>query len=84
MPNIHEEYKEKFKKYDEDWIWVAKNFDTLKYEYPNEWIAAFHKKIFDHDKDLDQLMKRITKKFHDEAGLVAVEYVSPEKVEMIL
>jgi len=56
----------------------------FKYEYPDEWIATFQKRVFDHDKDLYKLMKRIEKEFHDESGLVAVEYVSPEKVEMIL
>jgi hypothetical protein len=84
MPDRTKEYKEKFKKYDEDWVWLAKNFDTLKYEYPNEWVAAFHKEIFDHDENLDVLMKRLEEKFHDDLRLVAVEYVSPEKIEMIL
>jgi hypothetical protein len=81
---LYEELSRKHKAYGSDAIWIIQNYETLKFEYPDEWIAAYQEQVIDHDADLKELMRRLQGRFKEDAGLVAVEYVSPKKVEVII
>jgi hypothetical protein len=59
------------------------NYDRLKEEYPDEYVAVYEKQIVDHDADLDTLMERLKEKWGDLRAFV-IEYISASKVELIL
>lgn len=79
-----EMFMQKIKKFGEDTKWLDRHYDELKIEYPDEWVAVFKKNVVGHDRDLHELMEELEKKYGDDAGHMAVEFVSPKKVELTL
>ena len=47
-------------------------------------MASFNNKVVGHDKDLSNLMEKLRAKYREDAGHIAVEFVTPRKVELIL
>ena len=76
--------KQKIERFTEDTKWVWKRYDDLKKQYPDEWVAVFKEKVVDHDSDLRRLMGRLDVKYPEDKGHIAVEFVTPKKIEMIL
>ena len=68
----------------EDSVWLNRHYNRLKLRYPDEFVAVFKKKTVAHNKDLKKLMGKLEKEYPGEAGNIAVEFVSPKKVELIL
>ena len=65
-------------------MWIWENYDRLKEQYPHEFVAVRDRTVVDHDKDIEPLGKRLRARYPDEAGHIAVEYITPEEAEMIL
>jgi len=74
----------KLKRFESDTKWLIEHYDDLKIEYPEEWVASFNNKVVGHDKDLSNLMEKLRAKYREDAGHIAVEFVTPRKVELIL
>jgi len=39
--------------------WIIENYNNLKKQYNNQWIATSNKAVLDHDSDLKKLVKRL-------------------------
>jgi len=39
--------------------WLEKNYESLKYQYHNFYIAVYKRKVIDSDNNLDNLMKKL-------------------------
>lgn len=39
--------------------WLEKNYESVKYQYNNYYIAVYKRKVIDYDNNLDNLMKRL-------------------------
>jgi len=70
--------------FERDMGWLHKHYDTLKGKYPNEYVAVLDETIVDHHRDLRRLMGRIEAKYPEEHDRIAIKFVSPEKIELIL
>lgn len=70
--------------FERDMDWLQKHYDDLKKKYPHEHVAVLDEKVVDHDRDLRRLMGRIEVKYPKEHDRVAIKFISPEKVELIL
>ena len=75
---------QRLKRSREDSVWLNRHYDRLKLRYPDEFVAVLKKKVVAHNRDLKKLMKRLEKEYPKEAGHIALEFVSPQKVELIL
>ena len=83
--NMNEkEICEKLKRFDEDSRWIDRHYDELKARYPHEFVAVLNGNVVDHRKDIKKLTKRLDEKYPNDANDIAVEYITPEKVVMIL
>ena len=58
-------------------------YEKLKEEFPDEYVAINEKRVVDHDKDLKALIVRLRDKWPD-LGAFVIEYVSTAKVQLIL
>lgn len=67
-----------------DTAWLEKNYAELKKKYPEEYVAVYQEGVVDHDPDLDRLLQRLERKYPGESNRVAVEYVTPKRIEMVL
>lgn len=75
---------EGLKQFEEDTSWLYEHYDRLKLEYPDQFIAVFQQQVVDHDPDLSRLMERLRERYQEEAGRIAVEYISRKKMEYVL
>jgi hypothetical protein len=62
--------------------WFEKNRDVLIKEYDGKFIAIYKQEIIDSDEDVGKLMERVEKNYPPEK--ISVEYVSKEKLQLIL
>ncbi|MCH8070072.1 MAG: hypothetical protein IID16_12525 [Candidatus Marinimicrobia bacterium] len=70
--------------FERDMDWIQKHYDSLKEKYPNKHVAVLDEGVVDHDRDLRKLMDRIKLKYPEVQDRVAIDFVSPEKIELIL
>ncbi len=68
----------------QDTVWLVNKYDELREQYPNEYVAAYKKRVIDHDKDMLALLERLKSKYNDNISRFAIEFVSAEDFELIL
>jgi hypothetical protein len=66
--------------YEENAKWLSRNYEQLKKEYNNEWVAVLNKKVIDHDPDSAKLVKRLKQQHSNVYNQIAVEYVTTKEV----
>ncbi len=64
--------------------WLSVNYDKLKKEFINEWVAILDKAIVDHDSDLTLLVARLRAHHSKVYNQIAVEFVTNEELDLIL
>lgn len=74
----------KLRRFEEDSKWLDEHYDELNQEYEKEWVAVFNKEVVDHDKNLDRLLGRLEGNYPEEFREMVIEFITKEKLEMIL
>ena len=64
--------------------WISENYDNLKAQYNNQWVAVLNNAVVDHDPDLKKLVKRLKAEHSKVYSQIAVEYVTYEELDLIL
>jgi phage FluMu gp28-like protein len=64
--------------------WLNENYDKLKADYNNQWVAILNKTVIAHDADLKLLVKKLKKQYPSTYNQIAVEYVTSEELDLIL
>lgn len=67
-----------------DMKWLSQHYDRLKEQYPDQYVAVRAYKVVDHDNDLKTLVARLSEKYQTNSGRIAIKYVTPKEVELIL
>jgi len=62
--------------------WFEENREKLVEEYDGKFIAIYKRDVVDFDEDVGRLVKRVEEKYSPDR--VSVEYVSKEKLQLIL
>ena len=63
--------------------WIIENYDNLKKQFNNQWVAVLNNAVVDHDPDLKKLVKRLKTHHSKVYGQIAVEYVTSEELEQL-
>jgi len=71
-----------FREHERNREWFEENRETLVEKYDGKFIAIHERSVIDFDKDVGKLMERVEKKYPPDR--VSVEYVSKEKLQLIL
>jgi len=71
-----------FEEHEQNWAWFRCNYGKLLKRFDGEYVAIFGRKVVDHDKDLDKLVRRVKAKYP--IAKVLVEFVTSEKLELVL
>jgi hypothetical protein len=64
--------------------WLNENYDKLKADYNHQWVAILNKSVIAHNADLKQLVKTLKRHYPNSYNQIAVEYVTSEKLDLIL
>lgn len=67
----------------QDMNWIVRNYDWLRGDYPDKWVAVKDKKIVDSDSDLEPLLRRLKEKRGTAIGY-ATEFVATKPRNIIL
>ena len=67
-----------------DMKWLSQHYDRLKEQYPDQYVAVLDHKVVDHDDSLKSLVARLDQKYQANSGRIAIKYVTPKKIELIL
>ena len=70
--------------FEENDKWLSENYDSLKKQYNNQWVAVLNKAVVDHDADLKSLVKKLKTQYPKEYNEIAVDYVTSEDLDLIL
>lgn len=83
MPVLMHKHKEEFKKFESNMKWFQDNYEKLKEQYAGEYVAVYDDRVIARGKDARGLINQLRKTYSD-LGAFVVEFVSKEKMELIL
>jgi hypothetical protein len=63
-------------------VWFEENYGALVEEFDGRFVAVYDRRVVDSDFDLDELIGRVEADFPMER--VSIEYVSRDKIQLIL
>ncbi len=64
--------------------WISDNYEALKKQRNNEWVAVLDKSVIDYDRNFSKLVKRLRTRFSERYNEIALEYVTSEELNLIL
>jgi thymidylate kinase len=83
MQEVTKERKEQFKRFDKNLEWFQSNYEELKKQYNNEYVAIDNQRLLDHNPDLERLIERIRREYGD-LGAFVIEYLTDKKLQLLL
>jgi hypothetical protein len=75
--------KKEFRVFEKNMKWFQDNYEKLREQFSGEYVAVNNSQVVMHDKDARTLISRLRQQCED-VGVFVVEFVSKEKVELIL
>ncbi len=63
----------KFEKLKDNFVWFYSNYEELKRDYNNQYVAVKEKRQIDSDYDLERLLKRLN--LYNCVESIAIEYI---------
>jgi hypothetical protein len=64
--------------------WIIENYEKLKKQYNDKWVAVYKNAVVDNDADLKKLIARLKLQYSKVYNQIAVEYVASEELDFIL
>lgn len=58
--------------------WIIENYEKLKKQYNDQWVAVLKNAVVDNDPDLKKLLARLKLRYSKVYSQIAVEYVASE------
>jgi hypothetical protein len=75
--------KKEFRVFEKNTKWFQDNYEKLREQFSGEYVAVNNSQVVMHDKDARTLINKLRQQY-DDVGVFVVEFVSKEKVELIL
>lgn len=83
VPVLIDKQKKEFQKFEKNMKWFQNNYEKLRDQYAGEYVAVNDGKVVLHDENARALITKLRKK-HEDLGAFVIEFVSKEKIELIL
>jgi hypothetical protein len=75
--------KKEFREFEKNMKWFQKNYERLRELYSGQYVAVKDDAVVKANEDVRVLIKELREE-HKDIGAFVVEYVSKEKIELIL
>lgn len=62
--------------------WFEENYHALVEKFDGRFVAVYNQRVVESDHDLDKLLERVESDLP--LGRVSIEYVSKDKIQLIL
>jgi len=83
MSVLRSEHKKEFQKFVKNMKWFQSNYEKLRQLYAGQYVAVNDGKVVMHGEDARALVKELRGEYKD-IGAFVIEFVSKEKIELIL
>jgi len=80
---VTEEELKILKEFQKDTQWLIENYQKLKKEFVDRFVAIKNGKVIESDENLDKLIEKLQKKGED-ASKTVIEFIPPEDMIIIL
>jgi Family of unknown function (DUF5678) len=75
----------RFKAYEENMTWFRANYERLRKNHPNEFVAINKGHVIVSDKTLEGLLRHLRKQYaNNDITTFAIEYVSTADTELVM
>ncbi|MEA2055053.1 MAG: DUF5678 domain-containing protein [Candidatus Thermoplasmatota archaeon] len=78
-----EEEMQVLEDYEKDNRWISENYEQIKKEYTEKYIAVKDKNIIDANKNSDKLIKRLRER-NEELERIVIEFIPSEDFILVL
>jgi len=78
IKNLDESQKKEMKEGIENKKWIKNNYNILRTEYPDSFIAVKNLKVIAANRNLNDLLKIVNSQYPDD-NEIAIEYIRKEK-----
>jgi len=83
MQVVTKERKEQFKRFEKNLEWFQSNYEDLKRQYKQEYIAIDDQQVLGHDSDIERLVEKMRRE-HGDLGAFVIEFLTDKKLQLIL
>lgn len=83
MSILIERQKEEFRAFEKNMKWFQDNYEKLREQYAGQYVAINKGKVVMHGENAKALIEKLREEYGD-IGAFVVEFVSKEKIELIL
>jgi len=83
MPVLVSKQKKEFSRFEKNMKWFQNNYEKLREFYAGEYVAVNDGKVVMHNKDARALINSLRDEY-EAIGAFVIEFVSKEKLELIL
>jgi len=83
MSVLKTEYKKEFQTFVKNMRWFQSNYEKLRRLYAGQYVAVNDGKVVTHGDDARALIEKLRGEYGD-IGAFVIEFVSKEKIELIL
>jgi hypothetical protein len=84
IPKVDAKLLRQYRQGFNDSVWLSRNWERVKKEYPDEWVAVYQKRVADHDRSRSRLRKRLQQKFRGQANWITTTFIASKEEIVIL
>jgi len=77
------EQKKEFERFEKNMKWFQDNYEKLRESYAGQYVAVNDNNVVMHGENAKALIKKLREKYGN-IGAFVIEFVSKEKIELIL
>ncbi|MCL6643169.1 MAG: DUF5678 domain-containing protein [Candidatus Bipolaricaulota bacterium] len=71
-------------RFERDMDWIYTHYETLKREYPNEFVAVFNQTVVAHSSDIQSLIASVQPRLGQQVGNIAIKFIYAEPPAIVL
>jgi len=68
---------QEMERFEKDMQWIYNNYETLKRQHPNEFVAVFDQQLVAHSADIEGLIKALRPQYGDRDLAIKFIYAEP-------
>ena len=68
----------------EDSRWLVKEYENLKENYPNMFVAVLNQKVVASHENISELMKVVDEKFPEARTFISTDYIGIKKKDFLI
>jgi hypothetical protein len=74
----------RFEQFEEDMLWIEREFDNLQARYPDEFIAVYRSKVIAHGADHSKVIAQTRAVAATDVSEIAIKFIPADEFAVVL